>query len=251
MGTSTIDAIKAALGVASPSTFMIEAGANVDEGLGLGISQNAAMATGAASAVGGQVIAITISTLVPPAPGIGLMFSMGLAGGIRSGASAVISAAIAVANAGVNAAKSALGIASPSKETYWQGEMIIAGYVNALKDGSSVMNKTVTTVLEGTQNTWNNGVWDLISGFAGIEAQALQDEFDHAKDAVKINESDMKKIRTLAEREVINHFTTAEVRVEMNNTNNINSDADIDSLIAKLEDKVTERLEAVAEGVYT
>ena len=251
MGTSTIDAIKAALGVASPSTFMIDAGINVDEGLGLGISQSASLPVGAGSGMAGQVISVVISTLVPPAPGIGMMFSMGLASGIRSGASAVISAAIAVANAGVNAAKSALGIASPSKETYWQGEMIIAGYVNALKDGSSVMNKTVTTVLEGTQNTWNNGVWDLISGFAGIEAQALQDEFDHAKDAVKINESDMKKIRTLAEREVINHFTTAEVRVEMNNTNNINSDADIDSLIAKLEDKVTERLEAVAEGVYT
>ena len=251
MGTSTIDAIKAALGVASPSTFMIDAGINVDEGLGLGISQSASLPVGAGSGMAGQVVSVVISTLVPPAPGIGMMFSMGLASGIRSGASAVISAAIAVANAGVNAAKNALGIASPSKETYWQGEMIIAGYVNALKDGSSVMNKTVTTVLEGTQNTWNNGVWDLISGFAGIEAQALQDEFDHAKDAVKINESDMKKIRTLAEREVINHFTTAEVRVEMNNTNNINSDADIDSLIAKLEDKVTERLEAVAEGVYT
>ncbi|MBR3428796.1 MAG: hypothetical protein IKG87_01730 [Clostridia bacterium] len=251
MGTSTIDAIKAALGVASPSTFMIDAGINVDEGLGLGISQSASLPVGAGSGMAGQVVSVVISTLVPPAPGIGMMFSMGLASGIRSGASAVISAAIAVANAGVNAAKGALGIASPSKETYWQGEMIIAGYVNALKDGSSLMNKTVTTVLEGTQNTWNNGVWDLISGFAGIEAQALQDEFDHAKDAVKINESDMKKIRTLAEREVINHFTTAEVRVEMNNTNTINSDADIDSLIAKLEDKVTERLEAVAEGVYT
>ena len=71
------------------------------------------------------------------------------------------------------------------------------------------------------------------------------------KDGVKINDSDIKKIRQLAEREVINHFTTAEVKVEMNNTNTINSDTDIDSLIAKLEDKVTERLEAVAEGVYT
>ena len=251
MGTSTIDAIKAALGVASPSTFMIEAGANVDEGLGLGISQNAAMATGAASAVGGQVVAITISTLVPPAPGIGLMFSMGLAGGIRSGASAVISAAIAVANAGVNAAKGALGISSPSKVTYWQGEMIIAGYVNAIHDGSKQVERSVVKMMDTSEVAWNNGVWDLISGFADTESQALQDEFNHVKDGVKINDSDIKKIRQLAEREVINHFTTAEVKVEMNNTNTINSDTDIDSLISKLEDKVTERLEAVAEGVYT
>lgn len=251
MGTSTIDAIKAALGVASPSTFMIDAGINVDEGLELGISQSASLPVGAGSGMAGQVVSVVISTLVPPAPGIGMMFSMGLASGIRSGASAVISAAIAVANAGVNAAKGALGIASPSKETYWQGEMLIAGYANAIRDGSKGLNQTIVSVLDDSQTTWNNGVWDLISGFADTEAQALQDEFNHVKDGVKINESDIKKIRSLAEREVINHFTTAEVKVEMNNTNTINSDADIDSLIAKLEDKVTERLEAVAEGVYT
>ena len=251
MGTSTIDAIKAALGVASPSTFMIDAGINVDEGLGLGISQSASLPVGAGSGMAGQVVSIVISTLVPPAPGIGMMFSMGLASGIRSGASAVISAAIAVANAGANAAKSALGIASPSKETYWQGEMLIAGYVNALKDGSSLVRKTVENTVRGSEAQWNDGVWAMIAGFTSMEEQALSDEFNHVKDGLKLNESDIKKIRTLAEREVINHFTTAEVKVEMNNTNNINSDMDIDGVISRLEDKVAERLEAVAEGVYT
>lgn len=251
MGTSTIDAIKAALGVASPSTFMILAGANVDEGLGLGIAQNAATATGAASAMAGQVVAITISTLVPPASNIGLMFSMGIANGIRAGASAVTSAAVAVALAGVNAAKGALGISSPSKVTYWQGEMLIAGYVNAIEDGSDTLNHTVGKVLDNSQTAWNNGVWDMIAGFAETESQALQDGFNHVKDGVKINDSDIKKIRQLAEREVINHFTTAEVKVEMTNNNNISSNMDIDGIISQLEDKVTERLEAVAEGVYT
>ena len=250
MATSTIDAIKAALGVASPSTFMIQAGLNVDEGLGLGIAQNAAMATGAASGMAGQVVAITISTLVPPAPGIGLMFSMGIANGIRAGASAVASAAVAVALAGVNAAKGALGISSPSKVTYWQGEMLIAGYVNALEDGSDTLNHMVGKVLDNSQTAWNNGVWDMIAGFAETESQALQDGFNHVKDGVKINDSDIKKIRQLAEREVINHFTTAEVKVEMTNNNNISSNMDIDGIISQLEDKVTERLEAVAEGVY-
>ena len=251
MGTDTIEAIKAALGVASPSTFMILAGANVDEGLGLGIAQNAATATGAASAMAGQVVAITISTLVPPAPNIGLMFSMGIANGIRAGASAVTSAAVAVALAGVNAAKGALGISSPSKVTYWQGEMLIAGYVNAIEDGSDTLNHTVGKVLDNSQTAWNNGVWDMIAGFAETESQALQDGFNHVKDGVKINDSDIKKIRQLAEREVINHFTTAEVKVEMTNNNNISSNMDIDGIISQLEDKVTERLEAVAEGVYT
>ena len=252
MGTSTIDAIKAALGVASPSTFMIEAGGFVAEGLGQGIADNAATATGAASAMASSAIAVVVAVLNPASGiGIGLAFDAGLAAGISAGRSAVIAAAVSVASAALSAAKGALGIASPSKETYWQGEMLIAGYINAIKDGSGEMNRTVATVLEGTGVEWNNGVWDLISGFAATESQALQDEFNNVKDGVKVNDSDIKKIRQLAEREVINHFTTAEVKVEMNNTNTITSDTDIDSLIAKLEDKVTERLEAVAEGVYT
>ena len=252
MGTSTIDAIKAALGVASPSTFMIEAGGFVAEGLGQGIADNAATATGAASAMASSAIAVVVAVLNPASGiGIGLAFDAGLAAGISAGRSAVIAAAVSVASAALSAAKGALGIASPSKETYWQGEMLIAGYINAIKDGSGEMNKTVATVLEGTGVEWNNGVWDLISGFAATESQALQDEFNNVKDGVKVNDSDIKKIRQLAEREVINHFTTAEVKVEMNNTNNINSDMDIDGVIARLEDKVAERLEAVAEGVYT
>ena len=251
MGTSTIDAIKAALGVASPSTFMIEAGLNVDEGLAQGIGSGLGMVIAITTAVGTAVIAVSKGILSEGAgASIGRAFSAGLAAGISSGRSAVVAAAVSVATAAASAAKGTLGIASPSKETYWQGEMMIAGYVNALKDGSKLVNKTVENTVKGSESRWNDGIWNIISGFTSIEEQALADEFNHVKDGVKINESDIKKIRQLAEREVINHFTTAEVKVEMNNTNNINSDMDIDGVIARLEDKVAERLEAVAEGVY-
>lgn len=252
MGTSTIDAIKAALGVASPSTFMIEAGMNVDQGLAQGIGSGMGMVIAITTAVGTAVIAVSKGILSEGAgASIGRAFSAGLAAGISSGRSAVVAAAVSVATAAASAAKGTLGIASPSKETYWQGEMMIAGYVNALKDGSKLVNKTVENTVKGSESRWNDGIWNIISGFTSIEEQALADEFNHVKDGVKINESDIKKIRQLAEREVINHFTTAEVKVEMNNTNNINSDMDIDGVIARLEDKVAERLEAVAEGVYT
>ena len=252
MGTSTIDAIKAALGVASPSTFMIEAGMNVDQGLAQGIGSGMGMVIAITTAVGTAVIAVSKGILSEGAgASIGRAFSAGLAAGISSGRSAVVAAAVSVATAAAGAAKGALGIASPSKETYWQGEMMIAGYVNALEDGSKLVNKTVENTVKGSETRWNDGIWNIISGFTSIEEQALADEFNHVKDGVKVNESDIKKIRQLAEREVINHFTTAEVKVEMNNTNNINSDMDIDGVIARLEDKVAERLEAVAEGVYT
>ena len=231
-------------------------GKYVSEGLGSGIAENAELATGAGNSLGTDTINNIKSALGVASPSTymvqaGLFVDQGLANGIRAGRSMVIAAAIATAKAALTAAKSALGISSPSKETYWQGEMLIAGYVNALKDGSSLVKKTVENTVRGSEAQWNDGVWAMIAGFTSMEEQALSDEFNHVKDGLKLNESDIKKIRTLAEREVINHFTTAEVKVEMNNTNNINSDMDIDGVISRLEDKVAERLEAVAEGVYT
>ena len=183
--------------------------------------------------------------------GIGNAFSGGLAAGILAGRSSVIAAATAVATAAANAARGALGIASPSKVTYWQGTMMIQGYVNALNDGSKLVNNSVVRVTTAASKAWKKSVWGNISDLAEQEAKALEDKFNHVKDGVTVKDSDIKRIRELAEREVINHFTTAEVKVEMNNTNNINKDLDIDGVITKLEDKLTERLEAVAEGVYT
>ena len=128
---------------------------------------------------------------------------------------------------------------------------MVAGYTNALMDGSSAINKTIGTVLNDAESRWNQGTWSLISGFAQREGQMWNDELNDVEEKITVSDSDIKKIRSLAEREVINHFTTAEVKVEMNNTNNINNDMDVDGIISRLEDKVAERLEAVAEGVYT
>lgn len=252
LGTDTINNIKSALGVASPSTFMIEAGLNVAQGLEQGISNNAGLAVGAASAMGTSAVAAVSGTLnMFSGFAIGVMFDAGLAAGISAGRSTVIAAAVATAVAALAAAKGALGIASPSKETYWMGEMLIKGYSNAIHDRSDDLNHTINKTLDGAKDTWNDGVWSAIQEWSDLEQQALQDEFNNVTDGVSISDSDIKKIRTLAEREVINKFTTAEVKVEMTNNNNINSDMDVDSLIESLEDKLTERLEAVAEGVYS
>ena len=181
---------------------------------------------------------------------IGRAFTAGLAGGIRAGGGAVIAAASAVASAAKAAIASILSIHSPSRVTYWQGEMTMLGFANGISDGKTNVINTVRSIFDDVKQTWNEGTWDLISHFAGVEAQAWDDEMNNVEDKVKINDSDIQKIRNLAEREVINQFTTAEVKVEMNNTNNISDNMDIDGVIAALEEKVAERLEAVAEGVY-
>ena len=247
LGSSAVTAANEAM---SPENFVVGAG------FGLGISQTiqaeSSSVSIAASEMGGGAASGAEGAMGSGVgSGIGAAFAGGLAAGILGGRSAVVAAAVAVATAAAAAAKGALGIASPSKVTYWQGTMMIQGYVNALTKGSSMVNKAVLKVTEGASKSWKKGVWDTISSFSDLEAQALEDKFNYVKDGTKVNETDIKRIRQLAEREVINHFTTAEVKVEMNNTNNINKELDIDGVISQLEDKLTERLEAVAEGVYT
>ena len=205
---------------------------------------SAAMSSAAVSAVEGILSSGAGSA-------IGRNFMAGLAAGIRSGGGAAIAAAAGVAASIKSIVSSILKIHSPSRVAYWQGEMTMLGFANGIDDGGTNVLNIVKSIFDDVKETWNDETWNLVGEYANTEAQALADTFNHVKDGVKVNDSDIKKIRTLAEREVINHFTTAEVKVEMTNNNNISSDMDIDGIIAQLEDKVTERLEAVAEGVYS
>lgn len=69
-------------------------------------------------------------------------------------------------------------------------------------------------------------------------------------DSVAITEEDLKYLRDIAEQETVNRFTTAEIRIEQTNNNNINSDMDIDGVVDKLTDGVNEAMEKAAEGVH-
>ena len=69
-------------------------------------------------------------------------------------------------------------------------------------------------------------------------------------DALDCTDEELKYLRDIAERDVINRFTTAELKVEIHSENNINSDMDIDGVVERFTEKVSEELEAVAEGVH-
>lgn len=69
------------------------------------------------------------------------------------------------------------------------------------------------------------------------------------KDKMDASEEDLKYLRDLAEQEVVNRFTTAEVKVEMTNHNNISSDMDLDGVISHFGSALEETLASVAEGV--
>lgn len=70
------------------------------------------------------------------------------------------------------------------------------------------------------------------------------------KDSMEASEEELKYLREIAEAEAINRFTTAEIKLEMTNTNNINSDMDLDGMVTYLEEKLYETMVVAAEGVY-
>lgn len=67
--------------------------------------------------------------------------------------------------------------------------------------------------------------------------------------SVEITGEQLQYMRDLAEREVINRYTTAEIKVDMTNNNNISKDVDIDDVISILADGVNEAMKVSAEGV--
>lgn len=69
-------------------------------------------------------------------------------------------------------------------------------------------------------------------------------------DALEITEEDLSYLRDIAERDAINRFTTAEIKVEQHNENHISSDADIDGILDAWAYDFAEKLENSPEGVH-
>lgn len=67
------------------------------------------------------------------------------------------------------------------------------------------------------------------------------------KDGMDITEEDLKYLRDIAEQEAVNRFTTAEVKIEQTNHNNISSDMDLDGLISGLDDAMGEAIDIITE----
>ena len=62
---------------------------------------------------------------------------------------------------------------------------------------------------------------------------------------------DMKYLRDIAEREYVNKFTTAEIKIDMTNYNNISEQADTDDFIDALGERLAEHVYTGAEGVHS
>lgn len=67
---------------------------------------------------------------------------------------------------------------------------------------------------------------------------------------VDISNEQLQYMRDIAEQEVINRYTTAEIKIEMQNNNNISKDVDVDSFIQRMGDGLREHMAMAAEGVH-
>lgn len=95
----------------------------------------------------------------------------------------------------------------------------------------------------GAYSGGGSGIGDDVGGIAGDTA-AMRDYLD-------IAEEDLQYLRDIAEREVINRFTTAEIKVEQQNTNYIDQDTDLDGVMDAWAYDFAEKLEVSEEGVHT
>ena len=101
---------------------------------------------------------------------------------------------------------------------------------------------------------------DLINGAGGSGYIPTYDELANGKlgdiagsanDSLDITDESLKYLRDIAEQEVVNRFTTAEITVEMGGVNNVvNQNADLDGIIDYMVTGVQEAMERVAEGVH-
>ena len=96
------------------------------------------------------------------------------------------------------------------------------------------------------------GAFDLSNTLDGIYGNTGDTAANTAAtaDALDIAEEDLAYLRDIAEREAINRFTTAEIKIEQHNENHISSEMDIDGIMDAWTENFAERLVVSAEGVH-
>lgn len=84
-------------------------------------------------------------------------------------------------------------------------------------------------------------------------ADKIADIGDNTKQiarAMDITGTQLKYLFDVANREAVNRYTTASIKVDMTNHNNISKDMDVDGIVTTLKNSLEDQMQAVAEGAH-
>lgn len=90
----------------------------------------------------------------------------------------------------------------------------------------------------------------LTSGEIGSGIDDISGNTGAMADAMDITKEELKYLRDIAEQEIINRFTTAEINIEQTNHNTIGGKMDLDGIVSGLTDVMYEAVDISAEGVH-
>lgn len=129
-------------------------------------------------------------------------------------------------------------------DAYSKGAAVGAGIKDWMSD-----NLSLGGIMDELGLNDVGGVSDPI-GYGDTLGDIADATGDTADNTSKSSE-ELSYLRDIAEKEAINRFTTAEIKVDMTGmTNRIDSDMDLDGVISYLTNGVAEALTTVGEGVY-
>ena len=153
--------------------------------------------------------------------------------------------------------------AGEAPEDYWEApkfdyielsEAYNAGYEWGAETEENLFNPDDYLTEWGAESGSGSGdEYPAYDELAGIEGNTgdVAGSAGSIEDALDITNENLKYLRDLAEQEVINRFTTAEIKVEMGGVNNtVNQNTDLDGVIDYMVTGVQEAMERVAEGVH-
>ena len=128
----------------------------------------------------------------------------------------------------------------------------IADKVGGFFDGMGYTPGSMDDLMEKYGGAYSPGTDSFAMDGLGGDVSDIAGNTGSMAKSLEISGDELKYLRDIAEREAINRFTTAEVKIDLTGmTNKIEGTTDIDGVIRELTDGFTEALVTAAEGVHS
>ena len=127
----------------------------------------------------------------------------------------------------------------------------IADKVGGFFDGMGYTPGSMDDLMEKYGGAYSPGTDSFAMDGLGGDVSDIAGNTGSMAKSLEISGEELEYLRDIAERDAINRFTTAEVKIDLTGmTNKIEGTTDIDGVIRELTDGFTEALVTAAEGVH-